>query len=232
MSAIDQTIATLRALGPIPVYVTLHKHAAQGMIVGVEARRGHRDNKIGIDIEFGGQRYLHACTAGKAMRAALYEKFPAIPRTSIDTLDAWHKMKVVVNRQVLRLGELLPPAARTGRVAMVEVAAPAGRPHDLVDILATPGNIVGEGYAAPPLPPRRPAPAHPAVPRRSAAAGKRRKTKTTPKQVRNTLIKVHMTALMTLFQLDVTTSEEVMMDRVRDNIAEAARAIGRDDLVA
>lgn len=237
--AVNATLGNLRPLLPIPVYLSLHGHAAQAHIIAIESRSGHRSDVLGIDVRFGDVVYQAPCTAGKVMRQAIYHKFPGVPRSSKDTLDAWHKMKVVVNGHVVRLEELIPSDARRGLTVATGDPEVSGRNHDLAKILRGPKErIIGLGADIPTLavdPPRQGG--LDAAGRASKRAGKRpdkRVGKRPDKRAAGAdraglkLITMHLTTLKMLFG-NMHLSKEQILERLMMDPAAAAEMIGRED---
>lgn len=240
-AAAAETVRNISSMLPIPVYFAVHEHAAQAHITHIEERAAHRNDRIGIDVCFNGVVHETPCAAGKEMRAAIYETFPNVKKSSKDTLDAWHKMKVVVDGHVMRLEELIPPSARRGEtVATGKTVESASRDHGLSKILkGPPGNILGQSAGVSVLPRERPEHVSRAKTPKAAKVGKavkRRKAATASDSLKDKrlrqLLTAHMTTLMLLLGGGGAITKEDVLARIANNPASILSLIGHDDMLA
>jgi hypothetical protein len=128
---IQQTVAFLRSLLPLDLYVTLgqgrggHPLAAKARLLDVvdedvanDRVSGHRyKNRVGVRVQYNGVVHRTLCSAGKDMRKSLREELYS-QDAGVITFDSWHRTKVHLNGQIYRMKELIPPAVRRGAVAL------------------------------------------------------------------------------------------------------------------
>lgn len=115
MSNIEFSLANLRRLLPLRVYATLESYIAEAEVIDFITLAGDVF-KIGVLIVWNGQEYRNPCKAGLAMTQGMRVHF-GIPDTKSMTFDGWHRLKVVVEENiVLRLDELLTPEIRRNAV--------------------------------------------------------------------------------------------------------------------
>jgi hypothetical protein len=143
---VGQTVAHLRGLLPLDLYVTLgqgrggHPLAAKARLIDVvdedaagDRAGGHRyKNRVGVRVQYNGRVHRTLCSAGKDMRKSLREELYH-QDTGVITFDSWHRTKVCLNGQIYRMKELIPPAVRRGSIALTSTTFLRGVPEERRD---------------------------------------------------------------------------------------------------
>jgi hypothetical protein len=115
---VASTIEDMNTLCPMDIYTTLHERAAKGTLKHVVTNTNtQQKNKVSLVVIYKGIEYKTAGHAGQIMRQDLRDaQKDMIPKSNSETFDAFNRMKIIFEGQVIKLNELLPKPVRQGEM--------------------------------------------------------------------------------------------------------------------
>lgn len=107
-SNVERTLRELNGRLPLNVYFTFNRRHEQAVMVQATSPN-HKH--IVLEFDYDGERYVHPCAVGRAMRAKLWRLSGVDMSARRDeNFDGYKKLMLIINGKIIRLEEMLPRA--------------------------------------------------------------------------------------------------------------------------
>lgn len=138
------SIDAINAYLPRAVYLSVGDMASKALLREVVYMPTNQ-SKIGLLLNYRGKEYDNLCSLGKQMRTDLWETYDQLSPTESKTFDGWHKIKIIISGEVLRLKTFIPPEVRAGTEEARMEWKTTQRRQQLVSILRGPEHYIIDG---------------------------------------------------------------------------------------